>query len=117
MIEDLVIKVFNDRSAAHLFHWASDSYSEHMALGSFYDDIIEQIDTIVEVYQGKFGKIKVKFVLEPFAADAIKQLKGTVEWLVENKDKIEHGCGAVANELDSLEGIYRQTIYKLENLA
>ncbi len=117
MIEDLVVKVFNDRSAAHLFHWGSDSYSEHMALGSFYDDIIEQVDKIVEIFQGKNGKIKVKFVLEPFAPDSIKQLRKTADWIAANKALIVKGCGAVANELDTLEGIYLQTLYKLENLS
>ena len=47
MIEDLVSRAFAIRNAAHLAHWATKSFSEHMALGSFYDEVIEKIDGIV----------------------------------------------------------------------
>ena len=39
MIEDLIARVFCTRNCAHLAHWASDSYAEHEALGSFYENI------------------------------------------------------------------------------
>ena len=32
----------------HFFHWSTDSYSKHKALGNFYDEIIELIDDYVE---------------------------------------------------------------------
>ena len=51
MIEELISKVFCTRNCAHLAHWASDSYAEHEALGSFYGDIIDILDNFVEVYR------------------------------------------------------------------
>ena len=27
----------------HFFHWSTDSYSKHKALGNFYDEIIEPV--------------------------------------------------------------------------
>jgi len=117
MIEDLIKKVFADRHAAHLAHWATDSYSEHMALGSFYDDVVGQIDTIVEVYQGRFGKIKSVTSDVTTPTDITKQLRATMTWFTANKEKIAKGSGAVNNEIDALEGIYAQTLYKLENLS
>ena len=52
MIEELVSRVFAIRNAAHLAHWASQSYSEHKALGKFYDGVIDKVDAIIETYQG-----------------------------------------------------------------
>ena len=117
MIEELVAKVFNDRNYAHQAHWATDSYAEHMALGSFYDDIIESVDSIVEVYQGKFGKIKLKF--EPYSVqrDIVNRLGETADFIGKNRDAMANGCGPVANLLDGLEEIYRQTLYKIVNLS
>ena len=58
MIEDLIARVFCTRNCAHLAHWASDSYAEHEALGSFYEDIIDILDNFVEVYQGNYKKVE-----------------------------------------------------------
>ena len=57
MIEELIAKVFAAREAAHLEHWRTKSYAQHQALGEFYDTIIDQIDELVECYQGNFGLI------------------------------------------------------------
>ena len=57
MIEEFVSRSFALRDAAHLAHWATRSYSEHVALGEFYDGLLDKVDTIVEAYQGCFGLI------------------------------------------------------------
>jgi hypothetical protein len=57
MIEELVAKVFRTRNQAHLSHWKTKSYAEHQALGSFYDDIIDTTDKLVEACQGSKGII------------------------------------------------------------
>ena len=62
MIEELVARVFALRNAAHLEHWATNSFSKHMALGSFYDDIIDKTDKLVEaVGSGKFDLVVVNY--------------------------------------------------------
>ena len=69
MINVLVARVFAARNLAHLEHWKTKSYAQHMALNSFYDDVVDDIDSIVETYQGAFGLIKVPMLPE---ADAPK---------------------------------------------
>jgi len=118
MIEGLVGRVFATRSAAHLAHFATKSYATHMALGSFYEDLIEAIDEIVEVYQGKFG------LIDPFAVPALpwkvsdiaKHLSAEAEWIEANKKQVSRGCDAVENLIDELAALYHRTVYKLENL-
>lgn len=120
MIEELVCRVFTTRNAAHLAHWASKgpgSYAKHMALGSFYDDIIESIDSIVEVYQGNFGLIKADLDICKGPSDITARLREDVGWIAQNRLKISKGLTPVENLLDSLMEIYFQTIYKLQNLS
>ena len=117
MIEELVGRVFCSRDCAHLAHWKSKSYSQHMALGSFYDDVIEAIDSIVEVYQGNFGLIGPCSITCKTPADIVKTLREDAGWIVANRLKISKGLTPVENLLDSLLEIYFQTIYKLQNLA
>ena len=52
---ELICRVFTTRNFAHLAHWKTKSYAQHMALGDFYDSIIDDLDTFVEAYQGKYG--------------------------------------------------------------
>ena len=38
-----------------VYHWQSQSYSEHIALNEYYDGLPDLVDGIVESYQGKYG--------------------------------------------------------------
>ena len=60
MLEQLISRVFYARNLAHFDHWratGAGSFSKHMALGTFYDEIIEALDALVEAHQGQYGLI------------------------------------------------------------
>jgi hypothetical protein len=116
MIEQLISRVFYARNVAHFEHWRTESYSEHKALGKFYDNIIDAIDKLVEAYQGAFsliGNIPAPKVTEP---DVLKLLEADAEWIEEHHEDICKGNRAVANLVDGVTEVYLSTIYKLRNL-
>ena len=41
----------------HVFHLMSSSYAQHKALGKFYEEIPDLVDSIAEILQGQEGKI------------------------------------------------------------
>lgn len=43
-----------------IHHWQTKSYAQHQALGSTYDAFTGLIDEFVEVFMGKYGRIKSK---------------------------------------------------------
>lgn len=43
-----------------IFHWQSERYAQHKAFGKAYEDLGDLIDSFVEVYMGKNGKVKAK---------------------------------------------------------
>jgi len=43
-----------------IFHWQTDSYAQHKAFGKAYEALDALIDDFVEVYMGKYGKMKAK---------------------------------------------------------
>lgn len=117
MIEELVSRVFTARNLAHLAHWKTKSYSQHMALGDFYDSIIDALDEIVECYQGEFKLIgNVPLNSAPTMANITQYIKGECEWLDKNRDAISQGDSSIGNLVDSLHAIYQRTLYKLVNL-
>lgn len=116
MIEELVGRVFATRNAVHLAHWKTQSYAQHVALGSFYDDLVDKIDSIVEMYQGAFDLIE-KVTPRPVpSTNILNHLNSEVEWLEENMGEISGGIKAIENVLQDLSGSYYTTIYKLTNL-
>lgn len=54
-------KLFESREMAHIYHLQTKgeegSYAKHMALGSYYEDVIELVDDIYEIYIGQYGPL------------------------------------------------------------
>jgi hypothetical protein len=116
MIEELVAKVFATRNAAHIAHWASKSFSQHSALGDFYDALIDKIDAIVETCQGAHGLIgDVPSEVVP-PRTITEHIAEEAQWIEDNREDIANGCKAVENLLDDLTATYLTTYYKLTNL-
>lgn len=119
MIEQLISRVFYARNAAHFQHWratGTGSYAKHQALGSFYDDVIDAIDDLVEAYQGAFELVGNIPAPTDIKDDILSLLEADAAWIEKNHEAICKGNRAVANLIDSLTGVYLSTIYKLRNL-
>lgn len=50
---------FNMREQIKLYHWQTKVYSRHKATDGVIDSLDESIDKYVEVYMGKYGRMKV----------------------------------------------------------
>jgi len=49
-----------------IFHWQTVSFSQHKSFGKIYESLDENIDTFIETYMGKYGRVisASKFNLE-----------------------------------------------------
>lgn len=119
MIEELIARVFYARNVAHFEHWRAEGvggYARHVALGEFYDGVIDELDKLVEAYQGAFELVGTVPAPKTKAEDILLLLIEDAEWIEKNHESICKGNRAVANLIDSLTGVYLSTIYKLRNL-
>ncbi len=119
MLEELISRVFYARNVAHFEHWRANgvgAYARHMALGSFYDDVIDAIDNLVEAYQGAFELVGTIPSPKTKASEILLILGEDAEWIEKNHEAICKGNRAVANLVDGVTGTYLTTIYKLRNL-
>lgn len=122
MLEQLISRTFAMRNAAHLAHWRArgpGSYAKHSALGAFYDDLIDKLDTIVEAYQAMTGELigVVKLDAQDTKRDILSTIKDECEWLQENREEIADNNAAIENMIDDLTATYMAVIYKLTFLA
>ena len=119
MMGRLIALMFLGRELAHREHLRTKSYAQHMALNTFYDEIIDIADSIAEAYQGRHGIIAnipmltndtqgaIDVVLEKQLA-AIEKLRYTAVPKEET---------AIQNLIDGAVELYLSTIYKLRNLS
>ena len=119
MIEELIARVFYARNVAHFEHWRAEGvggYARHVALGEFYDGVIDALDKLVEAYQGAFELVGTIPAPKTKAEDILKILVEDAQWIEKNHEKICKGNRAVANLIDGVTEVYLTTTYKLRNL-
>jgi hypothetical protein len=118
MIARLIAILFLSREVAHREHLNTKSYAQHVALGSFYDTIIDNADSIAEAYQGRHGLIgKIPMLTESDTgdiADILEKHLGMIEKL--RYTAVEKTDTPIQNLIDTALETYLSTLYKLRNL-
>ena len=58
MKEELIIKFITLQQQFRLLHWQTKSHAQHIAYGDIYDSLDELIDSFMEIYMGKYGRVE-----------------------------------------------------------
>ena len=111
--------MFLARDVAHSVHLNTRSFAKHMALNSFYDEIIDLADKFAEAYQGRHG------LIGPITLHSARKTSNIIEFLEDSLKEIEDErykvCDknetALQNIIDEIVGLYLSTLYKLKFLA
>jgi hypothetical protein len=118
MMSELVEKAFTTRNLLHYAHLSTKSYAAHKALGEMYEEIIDKVDSIAEVYQGKFGLLSGLEQCEAkVPTDIVKYVEDEAAWIDTNRVFVSKGYKPIDNMIDDLLALYQQTLYKLKNLS
>lgn len=122
-MEQLASLFFHSRTQAHVFHLGvkgPGAFAAHSALNTYYDEIIELIDGLVESYQGKYGLIKFQSVNGLDTNCDIKNITSYFQKLASALEKIREDKKLqdswIQNEIDNVAKLLYSTIYKLVNL-
>lgn len=108
---------FELRTAAHIAHLKSVSYSEHIALSLFYEGIVPLADSVAEGVQGRsgelitdYGNFKIKD-----GTPILDTLKMARTWIDKHRSGVSD-ASETQNDIDSIVSLLNSTIYKLEFL-
>lgn len=116
-IQQFIALLFLSRDFAHKAHLNSESYSEHMALNAFYDEIVDLADSLAEAWQGRnlqlIGDIPT---LQSPKGKALDVLRRHLEVLEDTRDFLPKEDTALNNIVDEIVALYLSTIYKLKFL-
>lgn len=114
------------RASLHLltqvryWHWQTDSYPVHQALGAFYDGIDEAIDEIAETAMQDDGRVQVNVNgITPNAYEdltGVEQIRETLhtylEFVQETSEQVQDRTDLV-NLLDDVKTLSSRTLYLL----
>lgn len=112
----LIMELFHARTNAHIMHLGTRSYAAHKALGRFYDEVVDFIDSLAEAYQGRYGLINFPEVPFKREADAVIMLKGLRRYIDDNRMMMVPDS-ELQNIIDEIVALIDKTLYKLEFLS
>jgi len=116
---DLIGTLFLARDFAHVTHLSTRSFAKHMALDSFYHEIVVLADAFAEAYQGRHGLLgaislqsaKKSVDIVSFLEDQLKEIEDCRYEMIDKTDT------SLQNILDEVVGLYLSTLYKLKFLS
>jgi DNA-binding ferritin-like protein len=119
-VSKFISKLLESREMAQVYHWTvkgdMGSHAAHLALQTYYEEVIEFIDDIVEIYQGQYGLIEGYDVIDTTDAkskDRLDYFKETVEFVKSGRTCIKSEDTHIHNIVDELIALQYKTIYKL----
>ena len=110
---EFILTLLHAATNTHILHLKSKSFSEHMALGTFYEELPGLVDSVVESIQGLTGEIidYPEMYYRP-AATGQQELEELLEFVKENRQVLPPDS-EVQNEVDNIATLINQTLYKL----
>lgn len=117
----LFSKLFECREMAHIYHLQvkgdAGSYASHMALGAFYEGVLDLVDDLIETYQGQYEVVEGYDIIDTKDTRS----KDKVEYFTELADfiKSERKCISpedthLHNIIDEIVALTYRTLYKLK---
>lgn len=120
VIAEFVGLLLHSATVTHFMHLQAQgegSYAKHIALGDYYDSIVDLVDSLAESIQGAFDEI-----IAPYPpsfgvpeVDALEYLK-SIRTYVRNKRVQMPQDSEIQNEIDSIATLINHTCYKLMQL-
>jgi NifB/MoaA-like Fe-S oxidoreductase len=96
-------------------HLSTSSFSEHQALGAYYDEIVDLTDRFAEAYMGKYEQIK-EFPSEFHSAkNPGKYFEGLKDFVKECREDLPQDT-ELQNIVDEIADLVNSTLYKLRFL-
>jgi hypothetical protein len=117
-MKQILAILFLSRDLAHREHLRTKSYAQHIALQSFYEEIVEQADALAEMYQGRHGLIKdIPLMDDEASNDIADTLESYMKMIEDARYKaVDKADTPIQNQIDTVVGLYLTTLYKLRNL-
>lgn len=112
---EIIFKMVEMEQQLRILHWQTKSYARHNAFGNTYSALGDLIDSFVEAYMGKYGRVKVSgpIQLANIDNDVDLVIEGYVEFLVSITEQLEPADSDLLNIRDEILGLMNKLKYLL----
>lgn len=97
----------------HMLHWQTKSYAEHQALGAFYEELPDLVDSLAEKIMGKYN---ITFTFKDSyyapASTGKTELEALKRYVEEERKEIPQDS-EIQNEVDNIANLINQTLFLL----
>ena len=114
-VQSFVMCLLHAVTNTHILHLQSRSYSEHMALGDFYEGLDDLADSFIEQYQGKYGIIEGYKAEYELPTPALEYLVSLNDYVKQAREELPQDS-ELQNTIDEIASLIDSTIYKLRFL-
>jgi DNA-binding ferritin-like protein len=110
---DFLLTLLHATTNTHLLHWTTKSYAEHQALGTFYEELPDLVDSLAEKIMGKYDlTFEFKSSYYTPAANGKAELESLKDYVMEERKEIPQDS-EIQNEVDNIANLINQTLYLL----
>lgn len=112
-IGDLVLTLLHSATNTHILHWQTKSYAEHQALGTFYEELPELVDSLVEAIQGRYDTTLDFPATYHSPADSGKRELQDLSDHFQEKRSVLPQDSEIQNIADEIQALIDSTLYLL----
>ncbi len=109
--------LLHSATITHLMHFKTQSYSQHVALNTYYDEIPDLVDSLVESIQGAY-----EMIIEPYPSMFGTGDAEPLAYMISLRNYVRDYRGElpqdseIQNEIDNIANLLNHTVYKLKFL-
>jgi hypothetical protein len=121
LMASFVSTLLSSRTQTHIFHWRCKGVGAgwmHTALGTYYDEIIDLVDSLTESFQGRYGLLEGYKGDPQFMEDTSKVIsyfEALCMYVEKNRVSLVQDS-YIQNQIDEIVALIETTKYKLINL-
>lgn len=109
--------LLHSATVTHIMHFQAQgegSYASHIALSTYYDEIVDLVDTLTETIQGCYTEIIVDYPTSYMAISntPVEYMTTLKEYVAEARSSMPQ-VSNIQNEIDNIATLIDSTIYKL----
>jgi DNA-binding ferritin-like protein len=114
---NLIAPFLRMQNQLRIFHWQTDSYAQHKAFGEAYEDLNDHIDSFIEVFMGKYGKVRAKLTyniqLENLSDNYLDSIDVFIKFLLALTEDLDPRDTDLLNIRDEMLGTLNKLKYLL----
>jgi DNA-binding ferritin-like protein len=115
-VAEFVSALLHSSTVTHFMHWATKSYAIHVALGDYYEEIIELTDSLAEAYMGRYDQLK-KFPKDFHTSEDPEEYLDSIKEFVQEARKELPQDSELQNIVDEIADLINSTLYKIRFLS